>query len=102
MSHVCFAGFVSRVLAYDLVLPLLLLLVGEQDHDLAEQLHKINEQLDAVPDEVVVPTSALLDNELGIVEHEATHDEQTQVHVHLKDDPGLEEDVGESSYHKEH
>ena len=32
-----------------LILPFLLLLVGEKDHDAAEQLNKVNEQVHAMP-----------------------------------------------------
>lgn len=46
-----------------------------------------------MPDVVLVPVLSLLDDELSVEQHEATHDEQPQVHMRLEDHDGAEEQV---------
>jgi len=75
---------------------LLLLFVSEDDEKSTEDVDEVKEQINRVPDEVVVSTSSLLHNQLGVVQNESTEDEQTGVQVQLKHKLGSEEEIHES------
>jgi len=83
------------------VLPLLFVfLFGEDDHELAEDVDKVEEQVDRVPDVVVVSAASLLHDELGVVQHKGAEDEETKVQVDVKEHGGSQEDVGEGQDHE--
>lgn len=90
-----------------------------QDHqELPEDVDEIEEEIDAVPagregcvqggpscpvprprpcprhppDVILVPALRLLDDELRVEEHEATHDHQPQVEIGLRDGEGMLDD----------
>lgn len=55
-----------------------------------------------MPDEVIISTTALLYNELGIIQHKGRENKEDAINVKIKDDLGPEEDVEESSESKPH
>lgn len=78
-----------------LLLLLILLIHGQNDHELPEDGHKVQEQVDTVPDVILVPHLSFLDDELSVKQHEPTHDGQPEVHMGLKEHDGAEEHVEE-------
>ena len=67
-----------------LILSLLLLLVRQNDKNATEDVDKIEEQIDGVPDEIPIPVALLLDDELRVVENESTEHEQSTVQMQLE------------------
>lgn len=67
-----------------LLLLLVLIVHGEDDHQFPEDGDEIKEQVHTVPDVVLVSVLCFLNDELSVKQHEAAHDEQSEVHVCLK------------------
>lgn len=59
-------------------------LISKNDQEFLEDSNKIDEELEAVHDEVLVAKTTLLDNELSIVDHEPAHHSETNVQVSLQ------------------
>lgn len=70
MAIECVAREHSSLVVSLLLTSFLLSVVGEQDEDVSEELGKVDEELNCVPDVVIVSASSLLDDHLGVVEDE--------------------------------
>jgi len=64
---------------------LLLLILGQNDHQAAEDVDEIQEQINGVPDVIPVSSTAFLHNQLSIVQQEATEHKQASIQLHLLD-----------------
>lgn len=80
-------------------LPLLLLL-GQNDEDANEDVQRIDEQVDRVPDEVIVAMATLLDDELRVEQHEAAEEQQSAVQLRVEESCTAREDVDEAQQHE--
>lgn len=79
-----------------LLLPVVLLLIhGQNNHELPEDGHKVQEEIHRVPDVVFVSHLSLLNDELSVKQHKSTHDDQTEVHVSRKQHDRPQEHVEE-------
>jgi len=72
------------------------LLLGENDHNVTEQISKINEQQKGMVNVIGLSHQALLDDQCGIVHNETTDNKQTQVDVSRKEELGSDEDIDQS------
>lgn len=77
-------------LAAILVLPAILL-VSQQDHDVSEHVDEVDEDLDGVPDVVVIAHARLLHDHLRVVQHETDREGQSSP----EDDLVVDEENGE-------
>ena len=68
-------------------------LLRQNNQDPPEHPDEVDEQVERVHHEVLVPHATLLDDELGVVQHEAAHHQQTEVEVRLVQQLGAEEYV---------
>ena len=59
-------------------------LLHEEDEDLPEELDEVDEEVEGVPDGVLVAPAALLDDGLRVVDHEAAEDQQAAPQVQLE------------------
>ena len=56
----------------------------EENQYLPEELDEVDEEVERVPDGVLVAPAALLDDGLGVVDHEAAEDEEAAPQVQLE------------------
>ena len=59
-------------------------LLCQNDHEAPEDGDDVDEQIDAVPDEVVVSSAALLYDQLGVVQDASAHHCQSKVQLRLE------------------
>jgi len=77
-----------------LILPLLFVfLFGKDDHQLAEDVDEVKEEINRVPDVIVVTSTSFLHNQLGVVQNKGTEDKKSKVEIDIIDQRGSEEDV---------
>lgn len=80
-----------------LLLPLVLVVHGENDHQFPEDGNEIQEEIHTMPNIVLISILCLLNDELGVKQDKATHDKQPQIHMHLK-----EHDWAQEYVHQKH
>lgn len=68
----------------------------EKNDNFSEDLHEVNEEVEGVGDEVLVPAATLLDDHLGVVDDKAAEDGESDPESSLKDQLGAHEDVKQS------
>lgn len=59
-------------------------LLAKNNEQSLENSNEVNEQLKGVQDEILASHAALLNNQLGVIQNESTHQHQTQVDVSLE------------------
>jgi len=63
-------------------------------------LDEVDKQVDAMPNVIFIATSALLNDELRVVENESAHDDKAKIQVDLEDEPGSKEYVEQGQHHE--
>ena len=71
-------------------------LLSENDHQSSEDGDDVHEEIEAVPDEVVVASAALLDDQLRVVEDASAHHRQSEVELNLMGGGGARVDKKDS------
>jgi len=79
---------------------LLVVVDGQDEKKLTEKMNKINEEVNAVLDEIVVSVHVFFNDHLGIVEYEGHRDGYTQIQIKLHHSDGL--DTKQHSNHHGH
>jgi len=74
---------------------LVVLLLRQNDEEAAEDGDDVDEEIDAVPNEVVVAVAFLLDNQLGVEQNAAAHHRQSQIQLRRVQQSGSHEDVSQ-------
>jgi len=69
-------------------------LLREYDHEMSENSHKIDKEIQRVHDKVPAAHIILLDDQLGIVNDEAANGEQSQIQVRLIDEGRAQKQIG--------
>ena len=59
-------------------------LLSENDEQSPENGDDVDEEVDAMPNEIVISTTALFYDQLGVVQHATAHDCQAEVQFHLE------------------
>jgi len=72
----------------------ILYLLREYNHEMSENSHKVDEQIQRVHDKVPAAHVVLLDDQLGVVNDEAANSEQSQVQVRLIDEGRAQKQIG--------
>lgn len=84
----------ERLTASSLLFFLLVLLIeGQDQHELPEEGNEIQEEVNAVPDVILISIFSLFNNELSVKEDKAAHDQQPHVQVCLEQPNGSKEKV---------
>lgn len=78
-----------------------ILLVGQEDENTAEQVHKINEKVHTVPNVVIIPHTSFFNNELCVVKNETAHNNKTQNENGLVSDLNAKEQIGNAHEQEE-
>lgn len=74
----------GRSITTSLLLFLFVLLIeGQDQHELPEECNEVQEEVNAVPDVILVSVFSLFNNELSVEEDKAAHDQQPHVQVCL-------------------
>jgi len=94
----CITQYISTQFADEfhlapLVLVVPLILLHQQDQNLSENLHKIDEQIERVGNEVTVSVLGLPDDDLSVEHDEATEYKEPDVQMDLEQQLGSEENV---------
>lgn len=72
--------------------------MGQKDKQITENVDEVDEKVNRVPDVVLVAKAALSNDQLGVVENEATYNGKSDIQVHLEDEEGSNEEVGKEQH----